>query len=245
MRMRSLIVGISVTLMASSTFAQHVESIDPRVYTKTRSGEPNAVRELSSKIDVAAAILSRGVGDDMHAPASAYPKGADIDALRRQEKRAALVGAIHAVATHEPADALALLSGEHALASRDALVRAEAAAQIGALGDASLAALARAAEDHDAAVREAAMVGIGRVRTMRALDVLTPFLVNGDDARTQSAAIKAAGAMTSTWAWQARGDKQGKGHAAMRAAVIDVLVTVERTDKNSAALDHVRNVWLK
>lgn len=246
--MRNLVVLLTVLLTTSSAFAQQIESIDPRVYSKARTGTPNAVRELAAKPDVAAKILANGVSDDMHAPADAYPKGVNVDvnALRAQEKRAALFGAIHAVANakQKPDNALALLSGPHALASRDALVRAEAAAQIGALGEASLDVLARAALDDDAGVREAVMMGIGKVRTLRAFDVLAPFVLNrnGDvDARTQNAAIKAAGGMMSKWAWQARGDVQG--HEAMRAAVLALLEDVERTEKNGAALDHVRKVW--
>lgn len=240
----SSLVAVAVSALASPASAQAIESVDPRVYLQTRAHVPNAVRELSTKVDVAVAILKDGVRDDMLAPRDAYPEGmkdADVAALRVLERRALTIGAIHAVATKKPDGALRLLDGT--LASADVLVRADAAQQIGQLGDAALPALVRAANDDDAGVREAAMVGIGSVRTTRALEVLAPFVRDASDARRQSAAIRAAGAMTSKWAWQARGDMDG--HAAMRTAVTSLLAGVERTDKNSAALDHVRKVWLR
>ncbi len=240
--MRNLIV-LSVLLTTTSSLAQ-VESVDPRVYLQARSHQPNAVRELSTKLDIAVAVLRDGITDEMLAPRDAYPKGAkdaDVVAMRVIERRALELGAIHAVAKQKPDGAQALL--ERALTRPDARVRAEAAHQIGALGDAALPAIVRAATDDDAGVREAAMLGLGNVRTAKSFDVLAPFARDASDARRQSAAIRAAGAMTSKWAWQARGDMQGQ--ATMRVALTSLLASIERTNANGAALDHVQKVWLR
>jgi HEAT repeat protein len=233
-----------LVVTSAPALAQHVESVDPRIYLQTRAHEPNAVRELSTKLDVAVVILRDGVSDAMLAPRAAYPAGAkdaDVEAMRVVEARALMIGAIHAVAKHKPEGALALL--DRAAHVGDAGVRAEAAEKLGELGDVAVPAIARAARDDDASVREAAMSGLGKVRSARALDALAPFVRDGSDARTQSAAIRAAGAMTSKWAWQARGDARGAD--AMRTAVTSLLASVQRTEGNSKALDHVQKVWLR
>jgi HEAT repeat protein len=243
----TVIVITALSLVsADSALAQQerIESVDPRVYLQTRAHQPNAVRELSTKLDTAVVILRDGISDAMLAPREAYPQGAkdaDVAAMRELERRALAMGAVHAVAKHKPAGALALL--EKASTHVDARVRAEAAQQLGALGDAALPAIVKAAGDDDGGVREAAMIGLGNVRTMKALDVLAPFARDLTDVRRQSAAIRAAGAMTSKWAWQARND--ARGAAAMRAAVTSLLASIERSDGNAAALDHVHKVWLR
>lgn len=244
--MKTLAFLIAILVATTSpALAQRIESVDPRVYVQTRSQQPNAVRELSTKLDVAVVILRDGVSDTMLAPRDAYPpraNDADVDAMRASERRALFVGAIHAVASKKPEGALQLLANQ--TGSRDVVVRAEAVEKLGELGEGALDVIVRVARDDASAdVREAAMGGIGKVRTAKALDALAPFVRDASDARRQSAAIRAAGAMTSKWAWQARGDM--RGHAAMRAAVTTLLASVARTHDNGAALDHVQKVWLR
>lgn len=242
----ALVALVFVTLSSSTAIA--LESVDPNVYLKTRLGKPNAMRELAAKpVELSVAILAHGPRDEMFAARSAYPAGAPIEELRALERRALVLAAIHVVAAKKPDGALRLLEGV-VTGHRDAAVRAEAAEQLGELGDAALPLMMRAANDADASVREAAVVGMGRVRSGAGFDALASFARDGADARRQAAALRGLAVMSSRWAWHARGDV--KGGEAMRARAL-LLVNgtgatgatgtgIERTEANGAAIDALR-----
>jgi HEAT repeat protein len=208
-----------------------VDGVDPRVYLKARKPVPHAIAELKkAPIDASLHILTDGP-ESFLADASAYPAHIDATAratLRVLERRALLIGAIHAVANKKPATAVRLLSSQ--LVARDALVRAEAADELGELtlleGGASVVpALADTAmSDANARVREAACVGLAKVRTSAALVALTPFVLDESDAPRQRAAIRALAVLGSKWAWQARGDVAGG--AAIRQEALALLARV-------------------
>lgn len=213
--MRSLNVpalALALTL-ATSSWAAPVDGVDPRVYLKARKPVPSAIADLKlAPLDVSLRILKDGP-EGFLVEDSAYPPALDHKAreeLRVLERRALLVGALHAVADQKPTGVASLIAGQ--LAARDPLVRAEAADQLGELGDIDtvVTVLARVArEDADVRVREAACVGLAKARSLNALSALAPFVLDSSDEARQRAAIRALPVLGSKWAWQARGDVAG------------------------------------
>ncbi len=228
MRIMNTLVPLAIAIAAASAAAEPLAGVDPRVYLRARKPVPEVVRELKhAKVDTAIRILTGDVsgllaGDD------AYPQAMKVDErqqLRFLERRALVIGAIHSIAFHKPPGALSLIQGQ--LTSPDSTIRAEAADQLGELGEPAIDSLSQAANhDSDIRVREAACVGLGRVHSDHAIIALTPFVLDSKDFDRQRAALRALANIGSPWAWAAKRDENGG--ARVRSKALALLTHVER-----------------
>lgn len=239
--MRSFMAALVLTLASASLATPAaIRGVDPRVYLKARKPVPAAIADLkAAPVELSRRIISDGpdgflVGDDAYPAAlAAEPRSA----LRALERRALVIGALHALALRKPVDAHDLIASQ--LAARDPLVRADAADQLGQLGqldnvDSIVTLLARVArEDQDVRVREAACVGLAKARSQASLLALASFVLDDSDELRQRAAIRALAVLGSRWAWQARGDVAGG--AAIRQEARALLAKVEVVSKSETA----------
>lgn len=183
--------------------AYRVQGLDPQVYLRARKAVPLASRELARLPDEAKPVLvelwTKTRDAYPWAPASAYPKGADVDALRAAEREALDAGLLQAMGGSR-LDVAPLLA--RALVDERAPSLRRAAAQaLGLTHDArAVDPLVRALKgDADPSVRHAAIAGLGVHRSRAALDVLAELVVHGDDA-TRATAATALATLGSSWA---------------------------------------------